>query len=277
MEYSNQKRNLGRNLGMCAVVLGSLYVPVSAVGQEEHEDDGHSHGLHFAHPLFSESITPDTKVRFDAGQEWEAEGTASELEVEAEYAFHAAFSIEFGAPYHFVKPDLEPDESGFGNLEVVLKFASFAFEDKGLLMGYGLGVGMPTGNDATGIGSGHIWEIEPFLGIGFMTGNWELVNRTRFGIPVNQDAGEEVETELHYDFSALYHFSPRLQGLLELNGLVGLSGAEAREGIVGLSPGIKVAPFAGHPLFFVGLGGSFPLGEEELDARLKLAFFYHFE
>ena len=30
-----------------------------------------------------------------------------------------------------------------------------------------------------------------------------------------------------------------------------------------------------HPLF-VGLGGSFPLGEEELNARLKLAFFYPF-
>ena len=284
MKYSNRKTNLGRNLartlrrnlGLWAAVLGALYLPVSASGQEEHVDDGHSHGLHFAHPLFSESITPDTKVRFDSGREWEAEGTASELELEAEYGFHPAFSIEVVAPYHFVRPDAGPNESGFGNVELALKFANFAFEDKGLLLGYGLEVGMPTGNDATGIGNGHIWEIEPFLGIGFMTGNWELVNRTRFGIPINQDPGEEVETELHYDFSALYHFSPRLQGLLELNGLVGLSGDEAGEGMVSLSPGIKVAPFAGHTLF-VGLGGSFPLGDEELDARLKLAFFYHFE
>ncbi|MED5563220.1 MAG: hypothetical protein VYB16_01815, partial [Gemmatimonadota bacterium] len=90
-----------------------------------------------------------------------------------------------------------------------------------------------------------------------------------------QNPGEELETELHYDFSARYHFSPRVQGLLELNGEVGLSGDEAGEGIVVLSPGIRVAPFAPHPLF-VGLGGSFPLGEEELNARLKLAFFYPF-
>ena len=81
----------------------------------------------------------------------------------------------------------------------------------------------------------------------------------------HQNPGEELETELHYDFSARYDFSPRVQGLLELNG----------EGIVALSPGIRVAPFARHPLF-VGLGGSFPLGEEELNARLKLAFFYPF-
>lgn len=277
MKCSNRRNNLGRKLGLWAVVLGVFYFPVSASGQEEHLDDGHSHGLHFAHPLFGESITPDTKLRFDSGREWEAEGTTSELELEAEYAFHPAFSIEFGAPYSFIRPDLEPNESGFGNLELVLKFANFAFEDKRLLLGYGLGVGMPTGNDATGIGSGHIWEIEPFLGIGFITGNWELVNRTRFGIPLNREPGEEIETELHYDFSALYHFTPRVQGLLELNGLVAMSGPEAAEGIVALSPGIKVAPFAGKPFFFVGLGGSFPLGEEELDARLKLAFFYHFE
>ena len=56
---------------------------------------------------------------------------------------------------------------------------------------------------------------------------------------------------------------------------ISLSGDEAGEGIVALSPGIKVAPFARHPLF-VGLGGSFPLGEEELNVRLKLAFFYPF-
>ena len=90
--------------------------------------------------------------------------------------------------------------------------------------------------------------------------------------PLHQNPGEELET---YDFSALYHYSPRVQGLLELNGEVGLSSDEAGEGIVAFSPGVKVAPFARHPLF-VGLGGSFPLGEEELNARLKLAFFYPF-
>jgi hypothetical protein len=271
MKYSNRNRTLG----ICAVVLGALYLPVAASGQEEHRDDGHSHGRHFSHPIFTESVSPDTKVRFDFGREWEADGMVSELEVEVEYAFDPAFSIEIVGPYAFVSPDLAPNESGVGNVELALKFANFAFAERGLLLGYGLELGMPTGDEAKGIGSGHIWEIEPFLGIGFMTGNWELVNRTRFGIPVNQDAGEEVETELHYDFSALYHFSPRVQGLLELNGGVGLSGDEAGQGIVALSPGIKVAPFAGHPLF-VGLAGSFPLGDEELDARLKLALFYHF-
>ena len=66
-----------------------------------------------------------------------------------------------------------------------------------------------------------------------------------------------------------------MQGLLELNGEAGLSGEGAGEGTIRLSPGIKVAPLAARSLF-IGLGGSFPLGDEELDVRLKLAFFYHF-
>lgn len=60
-----------------------------------------------------------------------------------------------------------------------------------------------------------------------------------------------------------------------MNGTAGLSGDEAGQGIVGISPGIKFAPVSSSPLF-VGVGGSFPLGDEELDARLKLPLFYHF-
>ena len=119
-------------------------------------------------------------------------------------------------------------------------------------------------------------HLEPYtFQDGFARPSLDAVCGLKGPLPLHQNPGEELETELHYDFSARYHFSPRVQGLLELNGEVGLSGDEAGEGIVALSPGIRVAPFALHPLF-VGLGGSFPLGEEELNARLKLAFFYPF-
>ena len=274
MKFGNKKGKLGRNLGLCVVVLGALYLPVSASGQGGPLEDGHDHGRHFSHPIFTESVSPDTKVRLDFGREWEADGTASELQVEAEYMFHPAFSIEIVGPYAFVTPDVGPNESDFGTVDLAFKFANFAFAERGLLLGYGLELGMPTGDEAKGIGSGHLWEIEPFLSIGIATGNLELVNITRFGIPTNQDAGEEVETELHYDFAALYHFNARVQGVLELNGAAGLSGDQAGQGIVSISPGIKFAPLAVRSLF-VGVGGSFPLGDEELDARLKLAFFYH--
>ncbi len=120
---------------MCAVVLGALCLPASVAGQEDHADDGHEHGLHFSHPIFTESVSPDTKVRFDFGREWKADGTASELEVEVEYMFHPAFSIEIVGPYVFVGPDLEPNESDFGTVDLAFKFANFAFEERGFVIG----------------------------------------------------------------------------------------------------------------------------------------------
>lgn len=165
--------------------------------------------------------------------------------------------------------------SNLGNITVALKFANFAFEEYGLLLGYGAELGLPTGESAKGIGSDHIWEFEPFLNLGWTRDRIDLVGWARFGIPINQDAGEETETELHYDVSGLYRVSARVQALVEVNGQTGLSGPEAGTGVVSLSPGLKVAPLEGRPLF-VGVAGSFPIDDEELEARLRVSLFYHF-
>lgn len=252
--------------------LALVATPMSARAQDQHD---HGHGLHFSHPMFAESVSPDTKIRLDYGEAWETEGKEAELEVEAEYAFHRSVSVELAAPYVFLRPSDGPSTSGVGVLHLALKFANYAFEERGLLLGYGLEFGLPTGNADAGTGTDHLWEIEPFLNLGFAYGGFEIVGWTRFGIPANQETGEEVETEVAYDVSALYHVSDRIQGLLELNGGAGLSGAEAGRGVVAVSPGFKVAPSPTVPIF-VGLGVSVPVDDEELDARLKLSLFWHF-
>ena len=53
-----------------------------------------------------------------------------------------------------------------------------------------LELGRPTGDDDKGIGSGHLWEIEPFLSLGLVSGDVELVSLTRFGIHTNSPRGE---------------------------------------------------------------------------------------
>ena len=255
----------------CAMVAVFLSIPGLARAQEAAE-----HDLHFTHPIFTESVSPDSKLRADFAREWEEEGNANEIEFEAEYAFHHDLSIELAVPFVFLDPDVGSSESGLGNLEVAFKFANLTFVDRGLLLGYGIEFGLPTGDEANGIGSDNIWEIEPFLNFGVLTGNWEIVGWTRFGIPTNQDVGEEVETEFHYDFSTLYHFSSRFQGMLELNGAVGLSGDEAGENVTSLAPGIKFAPFSGNTNLFIGVGVRFPLEDVELDTEVRTALFYHF-
>ena len=72
-------------------------------------------------------------------------------------------------------------------------------------------------------------RFEPFFNIGFTQGDWELVVFTTFGIPTNQEEGEDVDTELATNVSTLYHVNSRLQLLLEFDGESVLSGEESGE------------------------------------------------
>lgn len=274
------EKNASRRTTVAATIaaITALVPPLERLAAQDHsheQEAAHHEGLHFSHPLVTESVSPDTKVRLNVGRAWETEGTETEVEVEGEYAFHRSFSIEFGAPFAAVDPDGAALVSNLGNLEVMFKFANYALEQHGLLLGYGLEFGVPTGDPTKGIGSDHIWEIEPFLNLGYRRGRIELVGYSIFGIPFNQDPGEEVETELSYDISGLVHVTPQLQGLLEVNGQRVLSGAEAGANVTSVSPGVKIAPAARIPVF-IGLGATVPLTDEELHAAAKLSLFYHF-
>lgn len=252
--------------------------PGSTAAQEAHTHDqeaAHHAGLHFSHPLFTESVSPDTKVRLNAGRAWEADGTETEFEFEAEYGFHRAFSIEVAAPFAILDHEGGSRRTGLGNLEALFKFANYAFEEHGLLLGYGIEVAVPTGNGGQGIGSDHIWEVEPVFNIGLKRGRLELVGFAKFGIPFNQRSGEEVETELAYDVSALAHLTQQVQALIEINGETVLRGGASGQTVVLLSPGAKLAPAAGVPLF-IGLGARVPLTEGELDLAVRVSAFYHF-
>jgi hypothetical protein len=80
-------------------------------------------------------------------------------------------------------------------VEIGLKYANFAFEDKDLLLGGGLENGLPTGDDDKGIGSDEVSEVEPFLDFGWKGNRTELVGFISFGLPIN-GGDEEVDWEL---------------------------------------------------------------------------------
>lgn len=243
-----------------------------------HDHASHHDGLHFAHPLISESVSPDTKLRLNYDfNDLEGNSQTNSIQLGAEYAIHRSFSIELGIPYVVLDPAAGSTESRMGNLEVALKFANYAFEESGLLLGYGMEFGLPTGDDRTGIGSDNIIELEPFMNFGLKKGNWEWIGFATFGIPTNQDEGQEFETEFGLNFSSLYHVSPSVQGLLELDGEAVLSGEEAgKASEYFLTPGIKVAPLADKNLK-AGTGLRFPISEDaESEVRVLVSVFYHF-
>jgi hypothetical protein len=241
-----------------------------------HHDDDHHHGLHFSHPLITESASPDTKLRFDYDYERLRtddgdRSTDHAIRVEYEYAFARSFSVAVTAPYVFRRTEGFTHENHFDNVEISLKAASFAFAEKKILPVYGISFGLPTGNDS-GIGSNHVVEIEPFAGLGVMKGNFEFIGFGSFGFRANRHAADEEGNEFGYHFSTMYKFSPRFQGLLEFDGHNSLTGETAN--VLNISPGIKFIP-AEH--WQIGAGVGFPLThDKDFNVRGILSVFYHF-
>jgi hypothetical protein len=286
--------------------------PKSAEPAHDHHDDhatGHTHGktedLHFSHPMITESPSPDTKVRLDAFSFDEDDGRLTTLRFEGEYAFNRSVSLEIDVPFTFLDEDDEPSVSSLDTVGLGVKVANYAFEERGLLLTYGLELGLPTGDDGKGIGSNNELEIAPFFAFGWKRGRFELVSFVEFGIPTNQTEGDEggdgnddgdgddddgdgrvaksgdgeageVETELEWSLSALYWLSPRIQGMIELDLETVLSGEESGETIVNLSPGIKLRPRETSD-WWIGFSIGFPISDrEDFELRGLISGFYHF-
>ncbi len=294
-------RIISHRLIMSLVVV-SMTTPVARAQEHEHEAAGHSHDdLHFTHPLIAESISPDTKIRVDHQFFDFPDGDEENSGViEAEYAFHRSFSIEAGIPYSYTAGEV-------GNLEVLLKFANYAFEEASLLLGYGVAFGFPTNSGeaepevifpdrrtpvvgdprfalALSGGGGGVegtlgsdeFEVEPFLNIGFKRGRVELIAWGLFGIPFNQEAQDEVAAELAWNLSGMVHVSPRIQALLEFDGSGGVSGEAVGEDVANVAPGLRVQLLPTRPLV-LGVSAGFPLANEEpFDTRIKTSLFWHF-
>lgn len=270
--------------GIGFALLASVLFTAPLASQEHTHSADDAHDVHFTHPLFAESVSPDTKLRLDYGFRDLGEGGESELELEGEYAFARAFSIEAGL--HF-----DPGAGDPGETHVVFKFANYALEQAGVLLGYGLELGLPTGSahahggiDEEESGEpGHeepleddIYEITPFLNAGWISGSWELVGWTLFEIPTNQGDQHDVGTELRYNASILRHAGQRIDLLLEAFGRRGLSGPQTDDKNLNLAPGLRVHPLARSNLV-LGAGVALPLTDDrDADARLLVSAFYHF-
>jgi len=272
-----KKVSQNKILGIVVFMIFWLGIETSgyAHGAEEHE-----HGLHFSHPINAESPTPDTKIRIDHFYRKikNENDTAKEntIRLETEYAFEKAFSIELDVPLTIRTPGGSATLTHTDVISVALKFANFAFEESNLLLGYGIEFGLPTGSENKGIGSDHLVELAPFLNIGYQTGALELVSFAVFGIPINQDSTDEVETEMEFNGSALYHVSDRFSLLAEYNGSTVTSGPERGTTVLNLNPGIKFRPTSNHHLK-VGVGMSFPITTiDEFDYQTTVSAFYHF-
>ena len=253
---------------LCGLVVCSIASQVSVA-----DDDGIPD---LAHPLVAESPTPDTEFRFeyiitDAG-------SADELEInpEGEFSLMPGVSIEVDVPYKFRDPsDGSSSQDNLDVAEIALKLA------KGMsatsLLGGGLELELPTGDDGKGIGSNNELIVKPFVDGGFIKGAFEYIGFFGLEFPLNQDSFTESEKDLglEYNLAMAYWFEPRLRGIFELDGEIVLIGDD-NEGVINASWGAIGSPIKGMPLE-VGVGMSAPITKDrDFDQRWIFSLLYQF-
>ncbi|MEO7367970.1 MAG: transporter [Gemmatimonadaceae bacterium] len=273
-------RNL-RPLAVAVAYAVLMLAPSRAFAQhdhhDDHDDDGHHHApVHFSHPLFTESPSPDTKLRFDYLRARLAHNLSENtFRVEAEYAFSQNASIEANMPFSSVSSN-GVRTSAVGSGEIALKLASFIAADRGILLGGGIGLGVPTGNDDKGIGSGHLFEVEPYVDFGYMHEKMELVSFASYSFTTRQNTGEEQEKSFGVAASLLYHLDPRFESLVEVETrrFINAEGSDAQ--IVNAGAGVKYHVNRIRALV-VGVGGRIPLTtQREFQSEIIASALYHF-
>ena len=261
-----------------AVVVATALAAAPIAAQHGHTGDGqdpnHSHdGLHFTHPMFTESVSPDTKIRLDYGRSNGPE-PENEAELEGEWALAPWFSVEAGVHYHL-------DDGALGTTHVLFKLANPSLHDAGVHLGYGLEVTAPTGvheehDHAVSAAPDpeSSWHVTPFADIGWTDGALELVGWTLLDVPADPEVREHTGTVLRFRTSALYHLGDRVDGLIEAFGSTALSGTAPEPGAVDLAPGLRFRPLDG-PLV-LGVAMAVPVTGREYDTRVLVSGFWHF-
>lgn len=274
------------SLPLAFMIISSLLAaPLLAAPQEPHDDHdahaGHSHDdpLHFAHPLVTESPLPENEARleFSFANLTGEDGEEFSLNASIEFAPVRWFSIELAAPVTHLNPDTAPSETRLGDISLGFKFATFAFENHGLLLSAGFEFILPTGNEERSIGNDHILELEPWLGLGFKRDRFEFIARLAVGIPTNTNGDDEADAEVEWGTSLLIHLiDDKLAALLELDGSHAFGGEEDGFNALAITPGLRLSPFE-NPDLTLGLGLRLPLTTDR-DSHVQMIFtmFFHF-
>ena len=264
----------------CAVAVCTLVMVASrAAAQDADHDLDHEHGLlHFSHPMVTESPSPDTKLRLDAVFEHidePVDGRAVEMRGEYEYAFAPTFSLAVVAPFDRITSPSYARTSGLGDVEISAKAASYAFAHSGVLLGGGMSVGLPTGSDTKGIGSGHLFELSPFVDAAMRRGPVEMVGFLTYSALANRNATDDNERELTFNGSALWRAAEQIELLAEIASSRSYGGTESAYSETFLAPGIKWRP-AKFEKIAVGASLIRGLGDASSSNAVQISAFYHF-
>lgn len=260
------------------LALVSLFIASPAMAQDhDHSDHGDRDGpLHFAHPIFTESPSPDTKLRLDyLFRQVTSDAREHSMRIEAEYAFTPNISLEANIPVTS-RSQGGTTANAVGSGEIALKLASFAAAARGLLLGGGIALGVPTGSDRKAIGSDHIVEIEPYVDVGYKRDEAEFVTFLAFSTTAHRRVDEMRENDISLAASGLYHIAERVESLIEFQTVRAVAGDEKGRQTATVGAGLKYHVGRVHHLVF-GIGGRIPITHErDSEHEVLLSALWHF-
>ena len=275
--------------GVLVLLLPLLRAVVAPAAPVDHDHEPHDaelgHGRagrhhahpHFTHPLVTESPLPENQARFDAAFARGSDADEFSVEASVEFALTPNLGVELALPYVWVDPEEGGGTDGIGNAEVAAKYADYRFGDSGFVLGAGIEIELPTGDDEAGTGDDQQIVLEPNVGVGYRSGPLEVIGMLRFGIPVNEPEADaaDVDLELGADLSLLYHVTPRVAGLLEFNGTAVVAG-ESDETLLTINPGLSLDP-VGTGRLRIGIGAGVPVTDDaESDWEARTMVIFHF-
>lgn len=249
-------------------------LPAGAAPDPHHASElGHDraapHGAHphFTHPLVTESPLPEDQIRFDVAYTRASApggGRASQAYAQAsvEVALTPSLGLEVAVPYVWADVEGGAGSDGIGNVELAVKAADYRFGASGVLLATGLELSLPTGDDAAGTGTDREIGLEPYVGFGYSRHGFEMIGLLRFGVPVHERPADasEVDLELAADLSLLYHLTPHVAAMVELNGAAVVAG-ESDDTLLTINPGVSFAPAADGRVR-VGVGFGVPVTDD---------------
>jgi hypothetical protein len=109
---------------------------------------------------------------------------ADEMTSYAEFGVASWFSIFMEAPYRWINPEVNANQSGPGDMRYGLKICTWS--DENIIATILLRVYQPTARNAT-LGTGH-WSLEPGLLAAYrISPSWHLEGEFRYWIPLSSD------------------------------------------------------------------------------------------
>lgn len=219
--------------------------------------------LEFSEPAIASDPSLGTQIRLDHRFRDEADGERYTAELEMEFMVAPWASLELSVPYTYHDPE---DGGGRQNLDSVsleIKLASYALAESGILLGTGLELVLPTGEDRKGIGSNNEIWLEPYVAIGAKFNRFEIISSLALGIPANQSKDDRpgVDLEIGFNTAMIYRAASQYSLFLELDGESVLQGSE-EEVVLNGTAGLLWRPFDTEDFVF-GFGASVPLTRDQ--------------